>query len=443
MSLRARLALSFAVVAIVGVGVASAASFVSTQQRLDTQIDHFLDQRADEIIEGSRAAPRTGEGGNRPAISIDPDAVVQILDPRGDATSSTGIALPVDDDDRRIAAQGGRPILRTVTIDGVAYRMETKALRREGQGAVQVARSLTETRSVIADLRSRLAIVGVAVAVAAAAAGWLVARRTTEPLRELAATAGKVAETGDLSTRVATDQRDEVGQLSRSFDTMLDALATSREQQHRLVHDAGHELRTPLTALRTDIDLLRRAPVEGAERAEVLANLEAEAVELSELVGELIALATDSYDDEPVVEADLADVVADAVERFRRRSGRTVTIDSHPSPVIGRPQRLERAVANLLGNAHKFSPPDRPIEVWVRDGTVAVRDHGPGIAPADRPRVFDRFYRGELARTAPGSGLGLAIVDQVARLHGGSVAVGEPADGGEGAVVSFSVPVRA
>jgi two-component system sensor histidine kinase MprB len=273
----------------------------------------------------------------------------------------------------------------------------------------------------------------------AAAAGWLVARRTTEPLRKLAVTAGQVAETGDLTTRVATDQRDEVGQLSRSFDTMLGALATSREQQHRLVQDAGHELRTPLTALRTDIDLLRRAPVDAAERAEVLANLEAETAELSDLVGELIALATDSYDDEPMVEVDLADVVADAVERFRRRTGRNVTVEATPSPVLGRPARLDRAVTNLLGNAHKFSPPAAPIEVRTANGSVSVRDHGPGIAPADRDRVFDRFYRGETARTAPGSGLGLAIVEQVVRRHGGTVAVGDT-DGG--ALVSFTLPLR-
>ena len=128
------------------------------------------------------------------------------------------------------------------------YRMRTVALRREGQGAVQVARSLAENDDVLVGLRTRLSLVGLLVGLTAAGAGWLVASRATRPLRHLASTAAHVAETGDLQTRVATEQHDEVGQLSRSFDAMLGVLATSREQQHRLVLDAGHELRTPLTA---------------------------------------------------------------------------------------------------------------------------------------------------------------------------------------------------
>jgi two-component system sensor histidine kinase MprB len=221
---------------------------------------------------------------------------------------------------------------------------------------------------------------------------------------------------------------------------MLGALATSREQQRRLVEDAGHELRTPLTALRTDIGLLRRAPdYDPVKREALVANIESEVVELADLVSELVGLATDTHSNEAAVDLDLADVVAEAVERGRRRTGRTIELEARPSPVRGQAGQLERAVDNLLGNAHKFSPPVAPIEVVVGGGSVAVRDHGPGIPADERARVFDRFYRSAAARSAAGSGLGLAIVAQIVQQHGGTTWVGDAPGGG--AEVGFRLPL--
>ena len=123
-------------------------------------------------------------------------------------------------------------------------------------------------------------------------------------------------------------------------------------------------------------------------------------------------------------------LAADAVERTRRnRPNVQVVADLEESVVHGVPASIERAVANLLDNAAKWSPPDGEVEVSVKDGEVVVRDHGPGIDDADLPYVFDRFYRASSARGMPGSGLGLAIVRQVAESHGGQV-VAERAEGG-------------
>ena len=123
-------------------------------------------------------------------------------------------------------------------------------------------------------------------------------------------------------------------------------------------------------------------------------------------------------------------LTADAVERTRRnRPGVEFDTDLHESLVRGAPSTIERAVANLLDNAAKWSPPGATVEVAVRDGEVAVRDRGPGIADEDLPYVFDRFYRARTARGRPGSGLGLAIVRQIAEAHGGEV-VAERAEGG-------------
>ena len=441
MTLGARLALWFAAVAAAAVACASLAGYVATDRELHQEVERFLSRRSDELVQGSRERPRNGGPDNDPAaIAVEADAIVQVLDPSGSAASSTGSRLPVDGPDEAIARGGGAPVERDVVVDGERYRMRTTALLREGNGAVQVARSLEETDDVLAGLRNRLALVGVLVALAAAAIGWLVARRTTDPLRRLAATAEQVAATGDLATPVDTRQPGEVGQLARRLDAMLGALATSREQQRRLVEDAGHELRTPLTALRTDIGLLRRAPdYEPVKREALVANIESEVVELADLVAELVGLATDSHSDEAVVDLDLADVVTEAVERGRRRTGRTIELDAAASPVRGQPGQLERAVDNLLGNAHKFSPPDAPIEVVVGPGSVAVRDHGPGIPADERARVFDRFYRSAAARGAPGSGLGLAIVAQIVEQHGGTTWVGEAPGGG--AEVGFRLPL--
>jgi two-component system sensor histidine kinase MprB len=123
-------------------------------------------------------------------------------------------------------------------------------------------------------------------------------------------------------------------------------------------------------------------------------------------------------------------LAADAVERTRRnRPNVTFNTDLEESVVEGVPSTIERAIGNLLDNAAKWSPPGAEVDVAVRNGTVTVRDRGPGIDEADLPYVFDRFYRARSARGLPGSGLGLAIVRQVAEAHGGTV-VAERVDGG-------------
>jgi two-component system sensor histidine kinase MprB len=151
---------------------------------------------------------------------------------------------------------------------------------------------------------------------------------------------------------------------------------------------------------------------------------------MSALVAELVALdrAEEPANGPEDVRLDL--VVGEAIERTRRqRAGITFRPDLEESVVRGVPASIERAIGNLLDNAAKWSRPDGEVEVAVRDGTVEVRDHGPGIAESDLPYVFDRFYRAPSARGLPGSGLGLAIVRRVAETHGGSV-VAERADGG-------------
>ncbi len=250
-----------------------------------------------------------------------------------------------------------------------------------------------------------------------------------------------VAETQELEARIDVDRDDEVGRLAASFHAMLTALEESREQQHRLVYDAGHELRTPLTALRTNIELLARADdLPEEQRRGLLDDITFELKELSNLVTEVIDLATDAATtDEPVIALALGELVERAVERARRRTGREIETELEPHQIQGRRVMLERAVANLLDNAAKWSPADGRVEVTLSGSRLEVRDHGPGIAEVDLPRLFDRFYRAKARRGAPGSGLGLSIVKRIVEEHDGTVFAERAEDGG--AIVGFELPV--
>ncbi len=273
-----------------------------------------------------------------------------------------------------------------------------------------------------------VALSGVALA---AALGLIVARAALAPVRRLTQTTENVTETGDLSQRIEVGGKDELSRLATSFNTMLGALEESTRAQRQLVADASHELRTPLTSLRTNIEVLaanRALPEE--ERSRLLSDVVEQIGEMTTLIAELIELArAEQLAAEPEdVRLDL--LVAETVERARRdQPGVVFTTDFEESVIRGVPATIERAVANLLDNAAKWSPPGAEVEVRVEDGEITVRDHGPGIAEEDLPYVFDRFYRARSARGLPGSGLGLAIVRQVAETHGGEV-VAECADGG-------------
>jgi two-component system sensor histidine kinase MprB len=173
-------------------------------------------------------------------------------------------------------------------------------------------------------------------------------------------------------------------------------------------------------------------------RSKVLADLDTEVGELASLVEEVVAVGSGHANDELVQPIVLANVVTAAAERVERRTGRVINVETDSTVVVAQPSQLERAVTNLLDNAAKFDRTEQPITVSALNGRVAVRDHGPGIAPADLPHVFDRFYRSVNARSEPGSGLGLSIVTDVAAAHGGSTFAENHPSGG--AVVGFVLP---
>lgn len=349
--------------------------------------------------------------------------------------------LPVNEVDREVLTHDRTVAFQDIKIGGERYRMVTVPTH---DGVVQFARQPVSVEQSLAKLTLLLLVIAAAGVVGAALLGRTVSRAGLAPVDRLTAATEHVATTQDLNAAIPVTGDDEIARLGRAFNAMLAALNASRADQRRLVEDASHELRTPLTSLRTNIELLLRADESGrslppGDRARLLRDLDGQMIELTHLTNELVELARNDTNAEPVEDLDLADVVVAAVERARVRvPGVRIETTLDAAPVQGRRSTLERAVLNVLDNAAKWTPADAPIEVrlsrrhltgrmWAE---LLVEDHGPGVAEEDVPRIFERFYRSTSARSMPGSGLGLAIVHQAVTSHGGIVTVGRGASGG-------------
>jgi two-component system sensor histidine kinase MprB len=439
MSLRWRIAATLGVVAALVCAFGAIAAYVSTSQRLDDSVDESLLARATDL--SHIHAPNSFGGGPTTASAFAPATSAQFIDVDGKRTSCIegSRMLPTDATDRAIAQRGGESRLRTVSVNGESFRILTVA--RVDGGAFEVGRSLHEVDGVLSSLKLRLGLIGAIGVAAAVLAGWLIAGRIVKPIDRLRVTAEDIARTQDLTTPVRAEGAAEIGSLSRSFTTMVDALATSRREQQRLVGDASHELRTPLTSLRTNAELLARADELGpGEYDDVVEGVQLEVQELTDLVSELVELAGDSSGSgEEQESVDLVDLARDVATRAFRRSGREIEVSaSGTTTVLVRPQMIERAIGNLVDNALKYSPDGAAVDVVIDSTKLEVRDRGTGFADVDLPHVFDRFYRSVEARTQSGSGLGLAIVQQAVERHGGTVWAANRTDGG--AVVGFELP---
>lgn len=464
MSLRSRLALLFALVALVASVMVGAFSYRTTTTELADSIDRFLESRVTDTaqqlrdqVDAGDGDNQAGAGGGRPRPGrqdrffngrpvANDDAIIQVT--RGSQAVRSGtVELPIPAGVDSFDEVSERSlVIEDIELDGESYRMASRAF--PGGAVIQVARSTSENDAVRAALVGRFALIAGFVALVAAALGWLIASRTTAPLRRLTAVASGVESArleGDAELGVAdadAERDDEIGQLAAGFRSMLQRLDASREQQHRLIHDAGHELRTPLTSLRMNVEMLERAgDLPADQRDEVLAAIRSELVELGDLFDEMIDLATDQRDvDFRPVPVDLDQVVRSVAARWERRSDRPITVDSVSSIIQGDPAMLERAVNNLVSNADKFSPAGAPVDIVAREGFVSVRDSGPGIAESERSLVFGRFHRSETTQSMPGSGLGLSIVAQIVEVHGGEVWAAESPAGG--ADVGFRLPTN-
>jgi two-component system sensor histidine kinase MprB len=330
--------------------------------------------------------------------------------------------------------QSGYSARNGVTTGGDAYRIVAVPITDLGNYALVLGRPLQPTNDILSSLWLVLIIFGVAGVIIAAVVGAYVARSSLRPVRELSAAVEHVSVTKELTPITINAPAGDIAVLAESFNQMLQSLASSRERQARLIADAGHELRTPLTSLRTNIELLAADAESGMlkqkDRIAILADVKAQLVEFTALIGDLVQLARDETASTPEA-LDFRNVVNAALDRVRRRAhGLIFDVELNPFYVVGDSDTLERAITNLLDNAVKWSPPNGTIRVQLEGDRLRVADQGPGISEADMPFIFDRFYRGDTARQTSGTGLGLSIVAQTVAQHGGWVTAGRSAQGG-------------
>ena len=428
LSLRTRLSLAASLAVAIAVVLACVGTFLVVRHELRYQVDQSLSRSAEQLsqVRGPLAALEVRRG------------VSQILDPNGVVVVSPGEPLPVTAADRQVAAGSRNVAWHDAQYDSVHLRVLTVGLT--SGGAAQLTAPLDAVDATLHRLVLLLSFLVLGGVALAAALGMVVAKAALVPVDRLTKTAERVAATMDLSAAIEVRGVDEVARLGQALNSLLATVDQAQRAQRRLVADASHELRTPLTSLRTNLELLARPGVSDELRQAIVGDLVAQAAELSTLVGQLVDLEREPLGSEVPVPVAFDEVVAAALARAQLHSpGLHFTANLEATPVHGQPAVLERAVANLLDNAAKWSPPGGTIEVALVGGTLSVRDHGPGIDPADAPHVFDRFYRAARARALPGSGLGLSIVRQAAEDHGGQAWI-LPAPGG-GTVACLRLPV--
>jgi two-component system sensor histidine kinase MprB len=438
MSFRARLALVAAAAVALAIVTASLVIYFVVREQLLATIDDSLQTTAAQlrttpVHDFAHFGTPAGELGGATVLPQGVDAEGKVYLPPDpapgfDSTPRASVKLPVSEEVIAVARGERGRFFSDAHVRGTHFRVLTMPVHG---GALRVARSLTEVDGSLGHIKNLLILIAGGGIAIAAALGLAVSRAALAPVRRLTTATENVTKTGDLSDRIEVGGRDELSRLAGSFNAMLGTLEESSRAQRQLVADASHELRTPLTSLRTNIEVLaseRQLPA--GERERLLTDVVDQLSEMTTLISGLIDLARGEQQTVEPEEVRLDLVAADAVERARRdRPAVTFSTDLQESMVQGIPATIERAVANLLDNAAKWSPPNGGVEVAVRDGEISVRDHGPGIDEEDIPYIFDRFYRSRSARGRPGSGLGLAIVRQVADAHGGEV-VAERAEGG-------------
>ncbi|GAA5043468.1 HAMP domain-containing sensor histidine kinase [Nocardia callitridis] len=442
-SLRWRVTLLAASVVAIAVAVTSIAAYALVARALYADVDQQLRERADAVIASN--AYGFNPMNLMVAASFYTDSGIALIFPSDDRPySPPQQTIPPTGAQEFAVARGEQPSsLRTVA------NQRMLAVNTNSGVTVVISQRLEPTREVLDRLSWLLFVVGGCGVITAAATGTAVGRTGLRPVVRLTAATERIART-DVLTPIPVTGDDELARLTESFNSMLRALAESRDRQRRLVADAGHELRTPLTSLRTNMELLIASSRPGApslpdsDMAELRADVMAQIEELSTLVGDLVDLAREDAPDTVYEPVDLGEVAERALERARRRrTGIEFVAELRPWFVYGHEAGLERAVLNVLDNAAKWSPTGATVHAAMRETgpgllELVVDDAGPGISVSERELVFERFYRTTASRSMPGSGLGLAIVKQVVTKHGGTIGIDTSERGG--ALVRIVLP---
>lgn len=428
--------------------------------QLDAALVALAETEASALGADPRHPPRVHEfaPGTAPPSFVRLDRFVQIVDLDGNVLAKSANLGPARLPASQVMLQrlqAGEVVFETFGDFGeepirVAALPITAA---GGSYAVEVAGSLDDAYGILNAGRWLFLALCLLLLAGVAVTTVVFARRALRPVDDIVAQARRIGES-NLAERLAPPTSpDELGRLIDTLNDMLDRVARGMETQRRFTADASHELRSPLSRLRAEIEVTLRRPRDTGEYEETLRSCLEEVERLSQLTEELLTLAHLDADERPRGETPaiaLLPIVDDAVRRMAPQAGRrAVGVVVEPwgaSPAVkAGGMAVGLALTNILDNAVKFSPAGSAVRVGVStDGAealIVVSDSGPGVAPDELPRLFDRFHRGSAAREseAPGFGLGLAISRAVIERQGGSIAVENT--GGGGARFSIRLPL--
>ena len=438
-SVRARMTVLATLVAVIAVGISAVALLVVLRHSLERAGDDAAKTRAEDLA----ALATTGTLPRLLTVPNDED-VAQVVDASGavlaGSTGHTGRAIAT------FAPEGRAPVVRMVRDvpddnELIDFRVWAQRARTpDGPVTVYVGTSLESVNETIATVRRVLLLILPPLLALLAVASWVLVGRALRPVEAIR------AEVADISGRAldrrvpVPPRRDEIGRLASTMNEMLDRLQAASERQRKFVGDASHELQSPIAALRTQLEVAIAQPAT-TDWAATSSDLLAESRHMERLVRDLLFLARSDGEEgvrriEPV---DLDDIVLE--EATRLRSTAQVRVDASgvsAAPLTGNRDELTRLVRNLLENAehHAESRVRIRLSAEGREIILMVEDDGPGVPPAERERIFQRFTRLDEARSRNngGTGLGLAIVKEITERHGGTVCVENAAPGARFAV---------
>ena len=476
MNLPIRVRLTAWYVALLAVILAALGAFLVVRLRADLVrgVDQSLATRAAQIAlgleGGSRGSGQSGAGDGAGGIGCEGEfqdvsdaslvglpqgesgAQLLSLDGVVNETSGDPVAehpLLTSSETTRVFA--GHLLRKSITTGGDNESFRILAVRLPSStctAVLVVATSLDDVRDSVDELLLLLLIAGPVALVAAGGGGWWLARRALRPVSLMTREAEELS-VSRLDERIEVPRTaDELQRLASTLNDLLDRLQGLLLEKRRFVADASHELRTPLAAMRAELDVSLRSTDLDTRSREVLESTDEEVVRMHRIVENLLTLARIDEGQLPLLRepVDLREAgtnVLVSLSSLIEAKHLRVDLQGEPIVVDGDRARLEQVLVNLVGNAVTFSPPDGVVTVSLaRDGAsvvCTVTDMGPGIDAALLPHVFDRFVRGDPARTGDGgSGLGLAICREIVAAHGGRIWVDSRP--GRGAAFSFSLP---
>jgi two-component system OmpR family sensor kinase len=463
LTVRTRILAAVLALAAFGLMLAGSTAYLLLRERADDRIDENLNRSVQEFraLAADGVDPRTGKpfatASDLVYIAIQrtvPPAtagVVGLVAGEIRWTQPSSVQLRPEKDPELVSRLERIGINDHVQISGLTtrltdYRYVAVPVRVVGDPSTAVLVFVHDRRAEHAELTATYRTYG-AVSLASllliGVVGWVVAGRLLAPLRLLGATARRITDS-DLSDRIPTSGHDDVSELTRTVNAMLDRLETAFDSQRLLLDDAGHELRTPLTILRGHLELLDPADASDTSATRALALDEVD--RMHRLVEDLVTLAkADRPDFVRLAPVDIGRLTDDVLDKARTLGQRRWSIDER-TEVTGMldAQRITQALLQLAANAVKFSADGTTIAVGsaVRDGRIRlwVRDQGQGVSPEDSERIFERFARGRAGRGVEGSGLGLPIVTAIAEAHGGTILLDSRP--GHGSTFTLDLPTQ-